>query len=195
MKVIALMLAMSVFGTTIAGAPAAPQRKPDPVADRINFKIRRLQIVDQLLPVLLTKEQVRKLLPVIEKCRQDEVDLEKRELQEMKEFEPELDKVLDAAIKERKTADEEFYARYKKMTSAFVLTRQILVGSSTHKVLEAMKPILNEGQLKAAEKALDPRLFGETDPDSLSSDAKLKIWIREVLLDRATYDILVDMSR
>lgn len=193
MKLVAIALAVLVFGTSIAGAPVM-QRKPNPEADRIAFKIRRIQILDQLLPVLMTKSQIKALLPVIERSRQKELDLEKKELQEMKEFEPEIDKELNRAIKEQKVATDEFARKYLKLVNAFTLGRQILVGGSSADVLAKMKEVLNEGQLKTAELSLDPRLFGEKDPANMSSDAKLKMWIGEVLLDRASYDLLVDMS-
>ncbi|MFM9874467.1 MAG: hypothetical protein ACKVQS_13510 [Fimbriimonadaceae bacterium] len=193
MKLVAVVLAVLVFGTSIAGAPVM-QRKTNPEADRIGLKVRRIQILDQLLPVLMTKTQIKALLPVIEKSRQKELDLEKKELEEMKQFEPDIDKELNRAIKEQKVATDEFTKRYLKLVNAFNLGRQILVGGSSAEVLAKMKEVLNEGQLKTAELSLDPRLFGEKDPASMTSDAKLKMWIQEVMLDRTSYDLLVDMS-
>lgn len=193
MKLLACVMALMVFGTTIAGAPTL-QKKPNPEADRIGLKVRRLQIVDQLLPVLLTKEQIKALLPVIEKSRQKEVDLEKKELEKMKEFEPKLDKALNEAMKEGKTPTAEFVAEYQRLFNAFGVGRSVLKGGSAHEVMLKMKEVCNEGQLKAAENALDPRLFGTVDPEQMTSDAKIKLWIQEVLLDRASYDLLVDMS-
>lgn len=195
MKGLAVVMALMIFGTTIAGAPAAVQLKPNPEADRILLKMRRMQIVDQLLPVLLTKEQIKQILPTVEKARQNEDDRYKDELKKMKELEPELDKALEAAIKEQKTAEEEFVVKYQKTFSALERQRKVLIDFSAGQVLKKMKEVLNVGQLKAAENALDPRLFGEKDPESMSSDAKLTLWVREVLLDRASYDLLVDMSR
>jgi hypothetical protein len=193
-KLIAIVCGLVMFGTTIAAAPGM-QRKSNPDADRILLKIRRLQIVDMLLPVLMTKAQIKALLPIVEKSRQKELDLEKKELVELKEFEGEIDKMLANAIKEQKSLPTDFVAKYRKIMNAFGLGRQFLVGGSAAEVLAEMKKTLNAGQLKTAENSLDPRLFGEKEPDKMSSDEKLKLWIREVLLDRASYDLLVDMAR
>lgn len=195
LKVLAMAMVMMVFGTTIAGAPVL-QKKPNPEADRILLKVRQLQIVDQMLPVLLTKDQIKKLLPIIEKWRQKELDLEKKELEKLKEFEPKLDLALKDAIGgEQKTPRTEFTEEWLRMQNAFILGRQVLRGSSSHEMYEKLKEICNEGQLKSVENAIDPRLIGKTDPESLTAEAKSKMWIQEVLLDRASYDILVDMSR
>lgn len=194
MKALAVVMAMMVFGTTIAGAPAPLQKKPNPEADRILLKVRRLEIVDQFLPVLMTKDQIKKLLPDIEKARQNEDDLQKKELEAMKAIESKIDKALEGAIKSQKSPDEEFVKEYNKVFTTMANKRKILVDFTSGLVLKKMKEVLNEGQLKAAENALDPRFFGEKEKDSLSSDEKLLLWVREVLLDRASYEVLVDMS-
>jgi hypothetical protein len=193
MKLVAIALAVLVFGTSIAGAPAI-QKKPNPDADRIALKIRRIEILDQLLPVLMTKDQLKKLLPEIEKARQTELDIQKSELDEMKGFEPKLDEALEAAIKEQKLPKDEFVVEYLKMFSKFSNKRKFFMTTSAKAIVVKMKEVMNVGQLKTAEVSLDPRLFGEKDPEAMTSDEKLVLWAREVLLDRASYDLLVDMS-
>jgi len=193
MKLVAIALALMVFGTSIAGAPTI-QKKPNPDADRIALKVRRIEILDQLLPVLMTKDQIKKLLPEIEKARQSEIDIQKDELDEMKAFEPKLDLALAAAIKEQKVPEDEFVIEYLKMFSKFSNKRKFFFTNSAKAIVVKMKEVMNSGQLKTAELSLNPLLFGEKDPESMTSDEKLVLWAREVLLDRASYDLLVDMS-
>lgn len=193
MKLVAIALALMVFGTSIAGAPTI-QKKPNPDADRIALKVRRIEILDQLLPVLMTKDQIKKLLPEIEKARQSEIDIQKDELDEMKAFEPKLDLALAAAIKEQKVPEDEFVVEYLKMFSKFSNKRKFFFTNSAKAIVVKMKEVMNSGQLKTAELSLNPLLFGEKDPESMTSDEKLVLWAREVLLDRASYDLLVDMS-
>lgn len=192
MKLPLIALAFAIFGTTIASAPIQPKENPE--ATRINLKVRRLQILNQLLPVLMTSDQIKKLLPVIESARQKEVDLQAEELKALKKLEPKIDAELKNAIEKKMLPSDAFIAEYVKTTNAMALGRQILVGGSTNSVLEKMKEVLNEGQLKAAANALDPELLGE-NPETMDQDAKLRLWIKEVLLDRASYDVLVDMSK
>lgn len=194
MRLAAACVAAMVFGTTVAVAPAQLP-KPNPDADRINWKIQKLFIVDQLLPVLLTKDQVKALLPIIERARQDETDLLKKELDELKKIEPSVDKALGEAIKDQKTPTNEFVLEFNKMYKTFAYKRRLLVDLSAAAVLKKMREVCNEGQMKAAENALSPAAMGEKDPETFTSDQKIVLWIRNVLLDRASYDLLVDMSR
>lgn len=194
MKLITAALALMMFGSTMAAAPVV-QRKENVDATRINLKIRRLQLIDQLLPVLMTPAQLKAILPAVEKARQQEVDLEARELKELKLIEADLDKELKAAIEKGVLPSDEMDAKITKMDSVFRLGRQVLVGGNVNAILAALKANLSEGQLKAAANSLNPLILNpNADPATMSQDDKLKAWIQLVLLDRAVYDLLVDMS-
>lgn len=194
MRLVVVALGLLMFGTCVAGAPVL-QRRPNPEADRLVLKIRQVQIANQLVPVLFTKEQLTRILPVIERARQAEVDLEKRELEEMRKLEKDLDAAIAGATKRMESPSAELSAKLDRTLGAFRLGRQVLVGSSTASVVAAMKEHLNAGQLAAAAGALDPRLWDpNAKPEEMSQDEKLRIFAREVMLDRTAYDLLVEMS-
>ncbi|QYK52968.1 MAG: hypothetical protein KF824_11995 [Fimbriimonadaceae bacterium] len=195
MKWLALFMAFAVFGTSMAEAPTPQLMKEDPVATRINLKIRRVEILDQLLPVLMTKEQIKKLLPIVEKARQMEVDLQKKELGMLKDLEPLVDKELENGIKKQMLTSAEFNAEYAKIVAKFHTGRAGLIGMSTGMVYEEMKKVLNDGQRTAAAKAVPAVHFPGRELNSVSQEEKLKVWIREVMLDRASYELLSDMAR
>jgi len=195
MKWLAVVVAFAVFGTSMAGAPAPQLMKEDPVATRINLKIRRVEILDQLLPVLLTKDQINKLLPKIEKARQLEVDLQKKELGMLKDFEPLVDTELDNGIKKQMITSAEFNTKYLTLLAKVKAGRAGLIALSTGMVYEEMKKVLNAGQMTAAAKAVPAHLLGGRPLDQVPQEEKLQVWIREVMLDRASYDLLVDMTR
>lgn len=195
MKWLAVFMAFAVFGTSLAEAPALQLMKEDPVATRINLKIRRVEILDQLLPVLMTKDQIKKLLPVVEKARQMEVDLQKKELGILKDFESQVDKALENGIKKQMLTSEEFNAEYTKIVKQFQTGRAVLIGLSTGMVYDEMKKVLNDGQRTAAAKAVPAFHFPGREIDSVSQEEKLRVWIREVMLDRASYELLSDMAR
>ncbi len=194
MKLFTAAIALMMFGSTMAAAPVM-QKRENVDATRINLKIRRLQLVDQLLPVLMTPAQLKAILPAVEKARQQEVDLEARELRELKAIEADLDKELKAAIEKGILPSDEIDAKLAKLTEVFKLGRQVLVGSNVNAILTAMKANLSEGQLKAAAGSLNPLILNpNADPAAMSQDDKLRAWIQLVLLDRAVYDLLVEMS-
>jgi len=195
MKWLAVFVAFAVFGTSLADAPTPQLMKEDPVATRINLKIRRIEILDQLLPVLMTKDQINKILPKVEEARQLEVDLQKKELAILKDFEAMVDKQLENGIKKQMLTSDEFNAEYRKIVNKFQTGRGALILLSTGLVHEEMKKVLNEGQLTAAAKAVPASMFGGRDPETVAREEKLRIWIREVMLDRASYELLSDMAR
>lgn len=195
MKWLAVFMAFAVFGTSLAEAPAPQLMKEDPVATRINLKIRRVEILDQLLPVLMTKEQIKKLLPVVEKARQMEVDLQKTELGMLKDLEPLVDKELENGIKKQMLTSAEFNAEYAKIVAKFHAGRAGLIDISTGQVYAEMKKVLNDGQRTAAAKAVPAFHFPGREIGSVSQEEKLRVWIREVMLDRASYELLSDMAR
>lgn len=189
--VLALALATAAFS-----APAPFQKQPNPDATRIGQKIRRLDLLNQILPVLFTKEQLEKLLPIIEKSRQQEADLEAVELKTMKAIEAEVDLAIKEGLEKQKVPSDEIQAKLRKMSEAFQLGRMVLLGTNTAKVLEFMKKELNEGQRKAAANAFDPRIFDPSaDPSAMSDDDKLKNWIQLILLDGLSYELLLDLRK
>ena len=181
--------------TGLARANVVPvQQNPD--ATRIGLKIRQLDLLNQILPVLMTREQIRKLLPIVEGVRQKQKDIEAKELEQMKLVENDVDKALAGGLEKGKVPSEELFAKLQKLTFAFQVTRQVHTAQSVEKVLEFMKKELNEGQRKAASNALDPRIFDpKADVTTMSDDEKLKYWIRAVLLDYESYDLLVKLSK
>lgn len=185
----------AVCMTSLVHASVIPQQE-NKDATRIGRKIRQLDLLNQILPVLMTREQLRKLLPIIEEIRQKQQDIEKRELEVMKGVEADVDKAVAGGLEKGKVPPEELFGKLQKITEAFTITRQIHSGQSVAKILEFMKKELNEGQRKAAANALDPRIFDpKVDVATMSDDEKLKYWIRAVILDYEAYDLLVKLAK
>lgn len=165
-------------------------------AAQIGDKIRQVDLLNQILPVLMTKEQIRKILPSVDRARQAEKDLAAKELQMMKSKEA----AIDAAIKEGKTGKMVPSAALLKdlsnMYVAFTAARKIMTAQSLEMVRKAMRANLNSGQIKAAANALNPKLFNpEADVSKMTEDQKLDMWIQLVMLDPLAYDLLLDLSK
>ncbi|MDI9635582.1 hypothetical protein QPK87_14060 [Kamptonema cortianum] len=186
-----LLLLLTQIGIANTLAPEVQDGSPE-----IAMKIRKLEVLNQVVPILMTKEQIQKLLVPIEKARQLERDVVAREVAEMKKLELELDRAIQAGVKEKKLPTEELIAKITKMANAFTLARQVMVGTSVQGVYEVMKKELNEGQLKAAANALNASFFRDPkEASEMSEEDKIKLFIRVVLLDVAAYDVLVDLYR
>ncbi|MBX3097504.1 MAG: hypothetical protein KF812_11625 [Fimbriimonadaceae bacterium] len=156
-------------------------------------KIQILEVYNNLLPILMTPEQVKKILPLIEAARQEERDEAKKELEMMREVEAELDAALKEAKEKGVVPSKEVFAKLQAVDLAVGRLRQMMIQSNVAKVFEALKTILNPGQFRAAAGTFTiPR--GPDDPE-LSQDELVKRWIQYILLEPEAYPILIEMSR
>jgi hypothetical protein len=186
----AVLLALSALGLAAQTQPTAPE------ADRILVKIRELDLLNQILPVLMKPAQVKKILPALERAREAERRIQKDELATLKKLERVIDPALTAAkdkgqVPTRETLNEMFGA-LREMR----LKRLLMVAEESENVLKAVEETLDEGQIKAAANSLDPRIGHEgMDVSKLSDRDRLRTWVRIVLMDPAAYGLLVDLSR
>ena len=161
-------------------------------ATKVLNKMRQVDLLNQILPVLMTQEQLQKLLPPVERSRKATRDLERDELAAMKKLESKL----DAAIKEAKDKNQvppaELQTEIFRLLSTFKKNRALMVLEQNEAVLKAVEENLDEGQIKAATNALS---LPSSDGEKLTDRAKLGRWVRAVLMDPLAYDLLVDLSR
>ena len=190
------ILALGLAFSIVAASPAQTDAERVRQATEITRKLQRLDLLNQILPVLMTRDQIRRILPAIEQARQNARDLERAEFERMKVIVPRLDAALEAAEKRGTIPPTEFLDEVSKMLRQLATARTLMMALNADKVLEAMERHLNEGQRRAAANALDPRMFNpDADVSKLTEQQKLKAWIKHVLLNENAYQILVDLSR
>ena len=190
-----LALVLAVFAV-LAPAFASAQVPSNPVADRISIKVRKLDLLNQILPVLMTKEQIKQMLPVIEKARQAERDQTAKELEIMTKYEGKLDAAIKAALEKKQVTKVEVLRDLRAMSRGLSISRLAMIGNYTDQVRTKFMSVMNAGQVKAASNALDPRLVDpNADVSKLTTDDRLKLWVRGILLDPLAYDLLVQLSR
>lgn len=159
------------------------------------MKARSLDHLTHLLPLAMTKEQLNKLLLVVDKARQKEDAITLNEHQELVKIEPLIDGEVKRGTKDGAVPSKEVLSQCAKLFSAFTIRRTMAAEENTTDIFNAMKSILNEGQLKVAANTLDPRAFDpNAKPDSMSQDEKIKLFIKAVILDWSSYDIMVKMA-
>lgn len=186
------LLLLTTAVATVAVAPPAPTDE----ATTIQMKVRQLTLLEQINPVLMTKPQLRRLLPAVESARQAERDLVANELKAMRPLSARLDTEIKKAKEEKKLADPDIWKTINDLQRQFNLNRARMINEQTEKVLTEMRRALNEGQLKAAANAIDARaLLPGVPADQITEEAKLRAWIRIVLLDPIAYDLMLDMSK
>ncbi len=187
-----ILLSLAAFSS----AQSIPTETRIRRSSEILGKLRQLEILNQILPVVMTKEQIRQLLPTLEEVRATVKKTEELEYEEIAKLEGRVDAALKEAYEIGKVPTQELFTDYLKTFARLSKARQLITEVNSGKVLAKLKEILNEGQLKLAENALTvPLADPSQDPTKLDAERKQLYFVRQILLDPMTYDILIKLSK
>ncbi|HZH97655.1 MAG TPA: hypothetical protein VEX38_01675 [Fimbriimonadaceae bacterium] len=180
-----------LFTSAVAQTPAEQARR----SEEIVSKAAKLDILNQVLPVLMTKEQLRKILPSIERARQLVREAEKEEYKALLKLEGKLDTALKEAHEKGQVPNRALLNEVFQTYNGLSNKRRLVADVNTGDVLKVFLATVNEGQKKAAANALDPRQFDRgIKVDEMKDEDKLKLFVREILLHPLAYDVLVKLS-
>lgn len=158
-------------------------------------KATRLDLLNQILPILLTKEQYREILPAIERSRQRVRETERLEAGELKKLEPKLDEALKDANEKGTVPPKELLTEVSNMLRKFGIARRLISDQNTQEVLDAFNRTANSGQKKAAANAISPKLFDPSaKPEEMKDEEKIRVFVREILLHPMAYEIMRKLS-
>ena len=144
----------------------------------------------------MTKEQIRKLLPAIEKARQKVRDTQKAEFEDLTKFDGRADAALSAAINKGSVPTQAQLDEFSALFGALRMRRTQVAEENAENVCTVLMGILNAGQTKAASNQLNPKRFNpDIKVEELKTEDKVRIYCREVLLHPLAYDLLVKMSK
>ncbi len=195
MKILRILM-IALAALTVSVGMAQPGTANAQKADAAMEAIRKLDLLNQILPIVLTKEQVNQLLPVVEKARAKFRLTMQREAEELGKMQSRLDAAVKEATDNQKLPDKALLAEANKLINTLTLVRQVITEENTDLVLEQLKKTCNAGQLKTAANSLDPRYYGSTaKPAEVKEETKLRLFVREILLDALTYDLLLKMAK
>jgi len=180
-----LGLATALLTGAWAQSDAVSVRKQ---GEPIMFKAARLQAFNHLLPLFLTKDQLKELLPLIEEARKEDRELALKEIQTMRQMEREIDEALKKA-EEGSVPTQELMADFQKRINAIGLTRQLLYGKHETLILQFVNAKLTAAQRRAAANSLTVTIKGEAERPS--EEELLKVWIGIALLEPAAYEALL----
>jgi hypothetical protein len=192
--VIALLLSLLLLSGALTQSQIQTEKgkKTLEIVDRV----RQLDLLNHILPVLITKEQLKKLLPVIEKSRQNVRKAQDKEYDTIRTVETELNKAYNDALDKGAVPTREFLTKLMKMGQALSLHRALIADENTDELIKAMRETLNAGQTKAAANALNPALFEPgLKVDQMTEDQKLRFYVKEIMLDPLTYPVLLELYK
>lgn len=195
MKALWTILIASLALASAAQQATQPAPQPDPKQD-INYQIAKLDALNHILPLLLTKDQANKILTALEKVREKERQVRKLEDDQLKPFRERVAKAVEDGEKRKLVPDRQLLADLAKLLGAFDRVRAATAEDNVSLIEETLKSTLNAGQIKTLAKSLDPRFFApDLKVEEITESERIRIFIRAILLQPATYDLLVELAR
>ncbi|MEQ1934953.1 MAG: hypothetical protein ABL962_13930, partial [Fimbriimonadaceae bacterium] len=117
----------------------------------------------------------------------------KLEVDELKKLQTRMDESYKNALEKGELPKKELLIEFQLKLSDFSKTRRIISDINTTKVLEAFTATANEGQKKTAIGSITPADYGYK-PDELKDDARLKLFVSEIMLNPLAYEIMRKLS-
>jgi len=185
-------LIVAILALCISGFSHA-QEKLTPSQETMK-KMRQVDLLNHLLPLVMTKDQIRKLLPTIEKARRD-VKLQIAEEDKLiAQYSAKVDKAVQDGVEKGDVPDTALLKELNALIRTMSMKREAVASDNTNMVLEVLKTTLNAGQLKAAGNSLDFKTYNPgVKTEEIKDDDRLKLFVREVVLDPYAYDIMTRM--
>ncbi|MDQ2986502.1 MAG: hypothetical protein M3R13_07250 [Armatimonadota bacterium] len=191
MRLLIAAIALFVFCGSFGQVSTNDPHKIGPTVQQL----AELDLANRILPLVMTKEQIGKMLPEIEKARKNIRDQERKEADRLKALQPDIDKY-HADILKGKTPPQEFLDRVTTLFKKFESERLQVKVANALILADAMKKNLNEGQIKAAVGVVD-KIYDEKNQTWTggTTEAKLQYYAISIFLGERAYDLLVRMSR
>ena len=192
-----ILLALSLV---LAIAAFAPAQDIDPAmakqSTEILTKMRKVELLNQLLPLVLSRDQILQILPAIERVRAKQRELTIKEHDALIQFDKSSDAMIDASMKGQ-MPDQTNVRNIEVFYEAVDINRQALMGENLDNMMAVLTKVLNKGQLKVMANSLTLKFF---EPDATSDEekddtVKERVFVREILLDPLTYDLFVQMTK
>ncbi|MBL8048767.1 MAG: hypothetical protein JNJ45_08800 [Chthonomonas sp.] len=180
----------------ILPATAVAQSDQGKKSDEILVKMRQVDMLSQILPAVFTSEQLKKILPVIERCRKTVRETEAKEATVLAALEASLDRSISDALNKKQMPKPDVKNKIANTIKLLTVIRDQVAQDNAQKVYDVMAKELNTGQLRAISNALNPkRIDPKINTTGWTQERKIKYWVRVVLLDPTTYPLLVKLSR
>jgi hypothetical protein len=179
---------MAVFAQTDTEKQAA--------LTKFKAKLHDLEVYNMVLPILMTKDQLKTILKTLQKCRARAHDLLAVQYKAMLTLEPKVDAAVAAAADKDKVPPPDLINSLYVASSVAVTLKAGLLDDDVDDLYDVITKTLNKGQLQAMANSLNPKEFPELlkKPDEVKQEDRIRIYIRAIILDDAAYPLLVKLS-
>jgi hypothetical protein len=168
------------------------QKERAEASNNVLIKAAQLDLLNQLLPLVFTKEQWRKLLPSVEKARELVKTTERQEADELLKLEKRLNDAYTGAIERGELPKPELMNEYHTKIAALNNVRRMMAETNILNVMEVFEKTANAGQRKTAMNSLNPKMFGRVE--EMKDEDKVRLFVSEILLHPLAYELMTKLS-
>jgi len=196
-RVAITIAAMFVIGAS-ASAGTSPKLQDPEVAARsqkVQENMRRIDLLMQLMPLIIRKDQFDKILPVYAKIKAEQRKVLEDEDKQLLALEAEVNESLKKARENGVFPKKDLVKKCILLVRALGIRRIMARGELSEMLYKTIDECFDSGQKKVMTsidwKELDPSadLTGKSDAD------KMKFFNRVIFLDPLAYDILLDLDK
>lgn len=165
-------------------------------SDEVVAKMRQIDLLNQIVPLALKKDQINALLPVIERARSKVTQIEKDEAAALAKLDGKISAAVKKSIETNTPPPKEIMTEIAQATSDMSMKRLLAIDENTAAVLKVFNDSLDAGQKKVAANSFAASYINpNVKPDEIKEADKITFFIKEVLLDPQAYDLLIQLSK
>lgn len=165
-------------------------------SEQTMMKLRQIDLLNQIIPLALTKDQIDKILPVVERARAKVKQIQKAEAEQLAKLDGKISAAIKDAEDKQVAPPKALLDELAKATFDMGMKRRVAIDENTDAVIATFNEVCNAGQKKAAINSLAPELIDPTlDSKKMTDDDKLRFFVREILLDPQSYDVLLALEK
>ena len=189
-----ILLVLACLGISALSFAQGDQQAREAI-QKFDWTTTELQFYNLMLPILITKDEYKQILPPIEKARERVRRTYQKWAKEIHELQPEIDDALAASKDKDRVLPATLQAKIDHERGIMAADRLVMAQVNEDDVYDAIVKALNPGQQKAMANSLNPKMIDPSlKPDKMTQEDKLRLFIRDVLLTPDFYDDLVKMS-
>lgn len=164
-------------------------------SDEIYLKLRKIDLLNQILPLLLTKDQINKILPAVERARAKQKAVLTAEDDTLAKLQNEIDEVYAKAIEKQEYPTKDFLKTISTKTAEMAIRRDIARAELVEDLTKTLTATLNAGQRMAMVNSFSPKFIDPSKkPEDISEAMKTQFYIERVMLDPLTRELLIDLA-
>jgi len=178
---------------TFGHAQSADQARK---SDEVVAKMRQIDLLVQIIPLALTKDQLDKLLPAVERARAKVRQIEKEEADTLAKLDSKVTDAVNKAIETSVAPPKALLDELASATQTMADKRQTAIEDNTDLVIKVFNDVCNAGQKAAAANSLAPQMFDPNlKPDKMTQAEKIRFFIQQILLDPQAYDVMLRLEK